>query len=118
MDEYFIDPNRSQSKLLIYWKVKVKGFDSMTYHSYESIKTLENKDVKYGLGRLLNLVMEPPRFQNIARAIFYDRLSNTEILIIERDQVIFIANNLADDVWRVILLSPVGRLVVKSNISP
>ncbi len=86
----------------------------MTYYSFETDTTLVNKDIRFGLHRLLILLCEPVRWSKIARATLYHRPSDTIILKVELDKLTYLAPKLPEEILNVILQSPLGQQLYKT----
>lgn len=114
MAMYYRETKHSQCKLLVYWLEPINGYEAMTYYSFETPSTIANKDIRFGLHRLLILLCEPDRWSKIARATLYYRPTDTIILIVEMGKVSYVAANLPEEIWNVIIRSPLGALI-KNN---
>ncbi|MDN4167045.1 hypothetical protein QWY31_16155 [Cytophagales bacterium LB-30] len=115
MDMYLRGPEFSQCKLLVYWKVPIKGYEAIVYYSDETRKTIVSNDIRFGLNKLLVLLMEAKRFDMIARAILYHRPTNSELLKVEEAKLSFLAPNLPEEIWKVIIESPLRPLLFEKD---
>lgn len=69
---------QAQTKLWVKWKYTINGYTDMVYYSFETSKSLRDKDLSYGLRKLFKLA-EQELVGKYEIAIIYDNVSGQEL---------------------------------------
>ena len=69
---------QAQTKLWVKWKYTINGYSDMIYYSFETSKSLRDKDQSYGLKKLIKLA-EHELVGKYEIAIIYDNISGQEL---------------------------------------
>lgn len=77
----------AQTKLWIEWANPNRGHTNMTYYSYETPDTIQKKDIRYGIGRLLKLLFDPHVIGNYNVARVYHMETGKPIFEVRNNKV-------------------------------
>ena len=70
---------QAQTRMWVKWKNPINDYESMIYYSYETAKSLREKDKPYGMIKLEKLAKSPSMILKIDIAIIYDNINNKEL---------------------------------------